>query len=141
MLVDARPPASCSACSPPSATCACPELRKLDRFAALILDDIGYVQQNRDEMEVLFTLLAERYERNSVVLTTQSGLLRVGPHLQGPHDHGGRHRPRRAPLGHPRPQSIDSYRAQEAQQHRPLPPTNSPENSPEKVVVVTGKVS
>ncbi len=46
------------------------ELAKLDRFACLILDDIGYVQQSRDEMEVLFTLLAERYERRSVVLTT-----------------------------------------------------------------------
>jgi DNA replication protein DnaC len=37
---------------------------------AVILDDIGYVQQDRDEMEVLFTLLSERYERRSVVLTS-----------------------------------------------------------------------
>ena len=36
----------------------------------MILDDIGYVQHDRDEMEVLFTLLAERYERKSVVITT-----------------------------------------------------------------------
>ncbi len=47
-----------------------PELRKLDRFEALILDDIGYVQQEREEMEVLFTLLAERYERKSVLITS-----------------------------------------------------------------------
>jgi DNA replication protein DnaC len=46
------------------------ELTKLDKFACVILDDIGYVQQNRDEMEVLFTFLAERYERKSVMLTT-----------------------------------------------------------------------
>ena len=46
------------------------ELRRLDRFEVLILDDIGYVQQSRDEMEVLFTLLAERYERRSVVITS-----------------------------------------------------------------------
>ena len=46
------------------------ELRRLDRFEALILDDIGYVQQSRAEMEVLFTLLAERYERRSVVITS-----------------------------------------------------------------------
>jgi DNA replication protein DnaC len=45
-------------------------LAQLDRFACLILDDIGYVQHDRDEMEVLFTLLAERYERRSVVITT-----------------------------------------------------------------------
>ncbi len=46
------------------------ELRKLDRFEALILDDIGYVQQSRDEMEVLFTFLSERYERKSVIITS-----------------------------------------------------------------------
>ena len=36
----------------------------------LIIDDIGYVQQSREEMEVLFTLLAERYERGSVMITS-----------------------------------------------------------------------
>ena len=46
------------------------ELRRLDRFDAVILDDIGYVQQDRAEMEVLFTFLAERYERRSVVITS-----------------------------------------------------------------------
>ena len=46
------------------------ELSKLDKFACVILDDIGYVQHDRDEMEVLFTFLAERYERKSVMLTT-----------------------------------------------------------------------
>jgi len=45
-------------------------LRRLDRFAVVILDDIGYVQQSREEMEVLFTLLAERYERRSVIITS-----------------------------------------------------------------------
>jgi len=46
------------------------ELRSLDGFDAVILDDIGYVQQSRDEMEVLFTFLAERYERRSVIITS-----------------------------------------------------------------------
>ncbi len=46
------------------------ELAILDGFDAVILDDIGYVQQNRDEMEVLFTFLAERYERRSVMITS-----------------------------------------------------------------------
>ncbi len=46
------------------------ELRRLDKFDALILDDLGYVQQDRAEMEVLFTLLAERYERKSVIITS-----------------------------------------------------------------------
>jgi DNA replication protein DnaC len=46
------------------------ELRRLDRFEALILDDLGYVEQSREEMEVLFTLIAERYERRSVLITS-----------------------------------------------------------------------
>ena len=46
------------------------ELRRLDRFQVVILDDLGYVQQSREEMEVLFTFLAERYERRSVVITS-----------------------------------------------------------------------
>lgn len=46
------------------------ELAKLDKFACVILDDIGYVQQDRDEMEVLFTFLSQRYETRSVMITT-----------------------------------------------------------------------
>ena len=46
------------------------ELKKLDRYDVLILDDIGYVQQSREEMEVLFTLLAERYERRSLLISS-----------------------------------------------------------------------
>src|SRR6185436_16712898 len=45
-------------------------LRQLDHFDAVILDDLGYVQQSREEMEVLFTFLAERYERRSVLITS-----------------------------------------------------------------------
>jgi len=45
-------------------------LRKLDNYDLLILDDIGYVQQAADEIEVLFTLLAERYERGSILITS-----------------------------------------------------------------------
>jgi DNA replication protein DnaC len=45
-------------------------LRKLDVFDAIILDDIGYTQQTAEEVEVLFTLLAERYERRSVIITS-----------------------------------------------------------------------
>ena len=45
-------------------------LKRLAKYDALILDDSGYVQHDRDEMEVLFTLLAERYERGSVLLTS-----------------------------------------------------------------------
>ena len=46
------------------------ELRRLDAFDAVIVDDIGYIQQDREEMEVLFTFLAHRYERRSVLITS-----------------------------------------------------------------------
>jgi DNA replication protein DnaC len=45
-------------------------LRKLDFVEALLIDDLGYVQQSPEEAEVLFTLLAERYERRSVLITS-----------------------------------------------------------------------
>jgi DNA replication protein DnaC len=45
-------------------------LRKLDTFELLILDDIGYVQQSAEEIEVLFTLMSERYERRSMLITS-----------------------------------------------------------------------
>ncbi len=46
------------------------ELKRLDRYPIIILDDLGYVQQDRQEMEVLFTFLAERYERRSVLISS-----------------------------------------------------------------------
>ena len=45
-------------------------IKQLSSFEGLLIDDLGYVQQSREEMEVLFTLLAERYERGSVLLTS-----------------------------------------------------------------------
>lgn len=45
-------------------------LRKLDHYEVLILDDLGYLKQRADEAEVLFTLIAERYERRSIIVTS-----------------------------------------------------------------------
>jgi DNA replication protein DnaC len=45
-------------------------IRSISRYEVLILDDIGYVQYSREEMEVLFSLLADRYERGSVIPTS-----------------------------------------------------------------------
>lgn len=46
------------------------KLKSLSRFDAVIVDDIGYVQQSREEMEVLFTFLADRYEQGSLMITS-----------------------------------------------------------------------
>ena len=45
-------------------------LKKLDKYELLILDDIGYVKKNDSESQVLFELIAHRYERNSLLITT-----------------------------------------------------------------------
>ena len=45
-------------------------IKALSKFEVLFIDDIGYVKHDRDEIEVLFTLLAERYERGSVLITS-----------------------------------------------------------------------
>jgi DNA replication protein DnaC len=50
--------------------CLSREIKKLAKYDGVIIDEMGYVQQSREEMEVLFTLLAERYERGSVLLTS-----------------------------------------------------------------------
>src|SRR5208337_3632955 len=45
-------------------------LKRLSRYDAVVIDDIGYVQQSREEMEVLFTFMANRYEKASIMVTS-----------------------------------------------------------------------
>jgi len=76
-------------------------LAKLDRFECVFLDDIGYVQHDRDEMEVLFTLPGRAVRKTQRRNFDKPGLLRMESHFQRPDDDDGSHRSRRAPLGHP----------------------------------------
>ena len=46
------------------------QLKRLGRFELIIIDDIGYLQHDRAEMEVLFNFFAERYERGSLMITS-----------------------------------------------------------------------
>jgi DNA replication protein DnaC len=109
------------------------ELAKLDRFPCLVLDDIGYVQHDRDEMEVLlFTLLAERYERRSVVLTTNLVFSDWNRIFKDPMttvaaiDRVVHHSVILDLMG------VTSYRAKEAQQHREArPAVTAPSNRKE----------
>jgi DNA replication protein DnaC len=66
-----RRSSSSTSCSRTKVDLALPRaLRKLDVFEVIILDDPGYVQQSADEFEVLFTLMAERDERRSMIITS-----------------------------------------------------------------------
>ena len=71
-------------------------------WSSTLVDDLGYVQQSPDEAEVLFTLLAERYERRSVNGDEQPGLQPVGPDIPRPDGHGGGDRPLGPPCGRAR---------------------------------------
>lgn len=44
-------------------------IAKFDRFDCLILDDLGYASKDQAETSVLFELIAERYERRSLIVT------------------------------------------------------------------------
>ena len=66
-LVQSLPRRRPGTCWPPSVASSCPGLlRKLDNFDLLVIDDLGYLPQGAEESEVLFTLIAERYERRSL---------------------------------------------------------------------------
>jgi len=47
-------------------------LERLHKFDVIILDDIGYVQHTADEMEVLFTFIAERYQQHRTLMLTSN---------------------------------------------------------------------
>jgi DNA replication protein DnaC len=100
-------------------------LAKLDRFDCVFLDDIGYVQHDRDEMEVLFTFLSERYERRSVAISTNlvfsdwNRIFKDPMTTMAAIDRVVHHSVILDLMG------MDSYRAREAaNQHTPSPPVD-----------------
>lgn len=45
-------------------------LTRLDKYAVLIIDDIGYVKKTSQETQALFELIAHRYETGSLIITS-----------------------------------------------------------------------
>ena len=45
-------------------------LTRMDKYAVLIVDDIGYVKKSSEETQVLFELIAHRYETGSLIITS-----------------------------------------------------------------------
>ncbi len=60
------------------------EIKRLSCFYGLIVDDLGYLQQSRDDMEMVFTLLAERYERGSVLMASNPPFSKWKPSSKTP---------------------------------------------------------
>src|SRR5215204_6129364 len=49
------------------------ELRKLDRYRLLVIDEIGYLPLERQAANLLFALIARRYQRGSIIVTSNRG--------------------------------------------------------------------
>src|SRR6185312_15090583 len=49
------------------------ELRRLDRYRLLVIDEIGYLPLERQAANQLFALIARRYERGSIIVTSNRG--------------------------------------------------------------------
>jgi len=49
------------------------ELRRLDRYRLLVIDEIGYLPLERQAANLLFALIARRYERGSIIVTSNRG--------------------------------------------------------------------
>ena len=88
------------------------ELKKLDRFEALIVDDIGYVSKVGRKWK--FSSHCWPIAMNGAASSDQQlDLLRLGEDLQGPSDDGGSHRPAGAPQ-RDSGTNVSSYRMESA---------------------------
>ena len=93
------------------------EIRRLDRFECVLIDDLGYVEQQREEMDVLFTLFAERYERRSVMITSNLVFSKWDQIFKDPMTTTAAI-DRLVHHAHVLELNVDSYRAEEAQKRR-----------------------
>jgi DNA replication protein DnaC len=46
------------------------ELQRLDRYAAIVVDELGYVEHHREQMEVFFQFVSYSYERRSLLVSS-----------------------------------------------------------------------
>jgi DNA replication protein DnaC len=58
-------------------------LRQLDRAQLLICDELGYVTMSRGGVELLFRVFADRYERGSILVTSNLPFSEWGQIFQG----------------------------------------------------------
>nr|WP_315854075.1 IS21-like element helper ATPase IstB [Gemmata palustris] len=64
-------------------------LTQLDRIDLLIIDELGYLSFSRGGAELLFQVFADRYERRSVLVTSNLAFSEVGHRVPGGPDDGG----------------------------------------------------
>src|SRR5262249_61785325 len=54
------------------------ELRRLERYHLLVVDEVGYLPLERQAANLLFALVSRRYERGSILLTSNRGFQQWG---------------------------------------------------------------
>jgi DNA replication protein DnaC len=54
------------------------ELRRLERYSVLVVDEVGYLPLERQAANLLFALVARRYERGSIIVTSNRGFEQWG---------------------------------------------------------------
>ena len=104
-------------------------LKKIPDIEVLILDDMGYVQQSREEMEVLFSAAGGAVRARQRDADEQPAVLGMGGDLQGPDDDGGGDRPLGAPQRDPgveRAELPRSSRLNGVTRRRPSPGSTTP---------------
>src|SRR5437879_13664018 len=54
------------------------ELKRLERYHLLVVDEVGYLPLERQAANLLFALVSRRYERGSIVITSNRGFEQWG---------------------------------------------------------------
>ena len=54
------------------------ELRRLERYQLLVVDEVGYLPLERQAANLLFALVSRRYERGSIIITSNRGFEQWG---------------------------------------------------------------
>ena len=65
------------------------ELRRLSFIPLLVIDEVGYIPFDPEAASLMFSLVSNRYERASMIVTFKQAVQQVGRHLRRRH---GRHR-------------------------------------------------
>ena len=74
-----------------------PEAAQIGRAALLVIDELGFLPLDADGARLVFQVFADAYERQSVVIHDEPGVLALGVGVRRRPDGGGGHRPHRAP--------------------------------------------
>jgi len=116
------------------------ELRRLERYPLLVCDEIGYIPFDPQAANLMFMLVSRRYERASLILTSNKPFLRVGRDLRRRRRRRRDGRPARPLRRNPLPQERQ-LPPQGPRPRTPPPPSNPPTDPPNDAPATTRSTS